>query len=1252
MAINLNIITFNVQGLRADIKRRTLFRYFHNHCKNSVIFLQETHSSPNIEKTWRNEWGADIKFSHYANNSRGVCILFPNNLDYSIEKCISDEDGRFLILSVNIDDKMFVLANVYAPTKNHDTDQCAFLNTFRFNMLDFLGENILIGGDFNITLNPSIDKSGGRKEGPSKYRDSLIEFIEELGLNDAWRTKNPGVKHYTWSSGDGSIKSRLDFWLISEFMCNNIKSSKILPLVKSDHRACLINIQGDLFQKRGPGFWKFNSDLLHHKEFIQTVKEVIKIGKNVYTDANEAILWELIKCDIRTKAISFAKQKSRERRKEENELMCELEKLTKILDEGDMSVNDKLNETRKHLERILENKTKGAMLRSHARWAEEGERSSKYFLGLEKRNYKDKCINQIINSKNEKISEPKAILSEERNYFKTLYKSNINKNEYENLTHIKKKFLESDNIIKLNEIEKQSCEGILTEKECAKALKDFKNNKSPGTDGFTAEFYKFFWVDIKELVVNSLNFGYSIGNLSIEQSRGIISLLPKKYKDKLYLNNWRPISLLNIDYKIGAKSLAKRMQPLLQKLVHHNQSGYVKDRYIGENIRNVIDIMQYTSFKNIAGLILQIDFEKAYDSIEWSYIDEALSAMNFGHEFRNWVKTLYNNSQSCVINNGYTSDFFNLEKSVRQGCPLAPFLFVIVVEVLSIAIRNDANIKGINVEDQEIKLSQLADDTTCFVTDEESARNLINTLKLFATISGLKCNVDKTEAMWIGANADQPEGNIKVKWKKNIFSTLGVTFMNNEQEMCDTNLDDKIAKISKTFKQWKCRDLTLIGRILIAKTLGLSQVYYLAGNIFITEEKIDIIQSKVNNFIWKEGNPKVKQTTISQSIKYGGLKMPIIKTQIEAFALSYIKRMTSPVAQAWKIILQTYIPDIKINDLVYTRCEIPDSYIRNLPLFYKTIFDAWNKLRSKFLPKSVNDVRREWLWFNPLIKVNKEPVFYKHWYKHGIRMIHDIVDENGLLLPDSQIEEKFGFHINFLEYYSLRSAIPHDWKQQIRNCAVLTLNLTFYLGDKPFANWPSKDIYWHLQPKGNIENITSVKKWTELFPNQNFDWESIFMIPFNSTFETRLQAFQYSIIHRFVPHNKRLQIIGIKNSNICSNCLEIDTIEHRFIKCAKVQKMWSKFVKWWNFKTMSKIELSDEEILFGVLDISQYALNCSILICKYHIHASLCTDISYSFEGFKSLLNRKIEMEKYVLSKSNKKVLFMNRWNELYDCLN
>ena len=217
MALNLDIMTFNVQGLRADIKRRTLFRYFHNNCKNSIIFLQETHSSQNIEKIWSNEWGSEIRFCHYANNSRGVCVLFPNNLDYCIEKTIQDDSGRFLILSVKIDGKVFVLTNVYAPTKNHEIEQCTFLNTLRNNMLDFLGDNLLIGGDFNITLIPAIDKSGGRNEGISKYREGLIEFIEEFGLNDVWRTKNPGVKHFTWSSGNGSIKSRLDFWLISDF---------------------------------------------------------------------------------------------------------------------------------------------------------------------------------------------------------------------------------------------------------------------------------------------------------------------------------------------------------------------------------------------------------------------------------------------------------------------------------------------------------------------------------------------------------------------------------------------------------------------------------------------------------------------------------------------------------------------------------------------------------------------------------------------------------------------------------------------------------------------------------------------------------------------------------------------------------------------------------------------------------------------------------------------------------------------------
>jgi len=163
-----------------------------------------------------------------------------------------------------------------------------------------------------------------------------------------------------------------------------------------------------------------------------------------------------------------------------------------------------------------------------------------------------------------------------------------------------------------------TCEGELTLAECTKALSMMQNNKSPGSDRLTTEFYRAFWDTISTYVVNSLTYAFNTGNLSISQRQGIISLIPKKKKDTLYLKNWRPVTLLNVDYKIATKTIA--IEKVLPHLINRTQTGYVKGRFIGEGIRLILDIMEYTKYKDIPGVAVFLDFEKALDSVEWNYI--------------------------------------------------------------------------------------------------------------------------------------------------------------------------------------------------------------------------------------------------------------------------------------------------------------------------------------------------------------------------------------------------------------------------------------------------------------------------------------------------------------------------------------------------------------------------------------------------------------------------------------------------------
>ena len=184
------------------------------------------------------------------------------------------------------------------------------------------------------------------------------------------------------------------------------------------------------------------------------------------------------------------------------------------------------------------------------------------------------------------------------------------------------------------------------------------SNKSPGSDGLPAEFYKFFWGNIKIFLINALNAAYKKGTLSITQRRGLISLLPKKNKVLHYLKYWRPISLLNCDYKIAAKVTASRIITVLPTIINFDQIRFLKGRSIGENVRLTDSIINFTKLKDIPGLLLFVDFEKAFDSLGWSFIVKILKYYNFGLSLISWVNTLYCDANSVILNNGWSSGFF------------------------------------------------------------------------------------------------------------------------------------------------------------------------------------------------------------------------------------------------------------------------------------------------------------------------------------------------------------------------------------------------------------------------------------------------------------------------------------------------------------------------------------------------------------------------------------------------------------------
>ena len=622
------------------------------------------------------------------------------------------------------------------------------------------------------------------------------------------------------------ILCRLDYWLISNNLQDLVTTTDIIPAIKTDHSAISIEFSISERHIKGPGHWKMNCSLLDDEDYIRDVTAKIPIwlieGQNNLTD-NRSI-WDWIKYNIRDHAIQHSKRKAMKRKEIEMNLQKELAKAKQLFDSDPNSDSaNALNSAKENIELLYDEKLQGIIIRARARWWEHGEKSTKYFLNLEKRNHVKKHVRKLKTS-GSIITDPFNILSEQKRFYQELYTSRTKNLDNTRATNF---FLNNLIIPSLTEQQMLSCEGKITSEECDKVLETFQPNKTPGNDGIPIEFYKTFWPLISDPFIRCVNECFEKGEMSSSQKQAVITLIEKKGKDRCFLENWRPISLVNVDAKIMSKVLATRIKNVLPNIIHHNQSGFVEDRYIGETVRSIFDLMDFTLKENIPGLMIFIDFHKAFDSIEWNYLVNCLEAFRFGPDFIRWVKTLYKNIQSCVVNNGLTTGYFALERGVRQGDPLSPYLFVVVVETLALAIRQNEVIKGISIGKEETKLLQYADDTTVVLSDRDSARALFNLLEVFRKLSGLKINTSKTEGMWIGSLRNNKSKPFGIRWSGEPIKALGVYYSYDIKLLHEKNFIERLDSVKKLINVWSSRGLSVYGKVTIIKSLIIPKFVYI-----------------------------------------------------------------------------------------------------------------------------------------------------------------------------------------------------------------------------------------------------------------------------------------------------------------------------------------------------------------------------------------------------------------------------------------
>ena len=407
-----------------------------------------------------------------------------------VERTFSKE-GLYIVLEAEVQGANFLLVKLYVPNKVQEWRR--FIENLNSTIDDVIKDNepkLVVGGDFNVTLESDLDCSGGNPAQKASVK-SIQDLCLDFDLVDIWRIRNPTTRRFTWRQRNPFIQRRLDFWLISDVCQEDIEGTDIIPSINSDHSAIILHFNNIDRQKHGPSFWKFNASLLNDENFVLLINQSVPLWLDEFKEViDKRVLWDLIKYRIRQVTINYSKEKARQRRQK----ISDIENSRKVLEEkcGNNPTTENIEQLeilKLEHENIYEEFSKGAIIRSKATWYEKGEKSNKYFLNLESHRKAKSSVRKVFSEEELLVTDPKKILGVIEGFYSGLYK----KDDLEPSENLMNTFLENPLMPCLSVDDSQVCEGKLTIEECVKSLNSFEPNKSPGNDGLTVEFYKFFW---------------------------------------------------------------------------------------------------------------------------------------------------------------------------------------------------------------------------------------------------------------------------------------------------------------------------------------------------------------------------------------------------------------------------------------------------------------------------------------------------------------------------------------------------------------------------------------------------------------------------------------------------------------------------------------------------------------------------------------------------------------------------------------
>ena len=1143
-------------------------------------------------------------------------------------------------------------------------------------------------------MNQKLDTFGYKSENNVNARNVLLEGMENLGLIDIFREFFPEKKRFSWRKFGDNKKARLDFHLISIQLLPFVKKCDILPGIFSDHSIVELEIDFSKFI-RGRGFFKYNNSLNSDLDYVKKITETIRRVSKQYAECvydpnffltatpeqlqdltltiNPQLFLETLLFEIRGTTIEYCATKKKKRNAILNLALHRLEAAESESDSQPCNEHllKELNAAKQEVEAFAKIESEGALTRARIRWQLEGEKPSRYFCNLEKYNALQKYIPQlkVKNAKNQDIivKDQQKIDLEIQKFYANLYKSQ----EPKNIGTIDD-FLGAKNVAKcpkISETEALQVEGLVCIEEATQYMKKCRADASPGSSGFTGGFYKCFWRNLKHSLIKSFNHGYENGNLSITQKLGVIILLPKPNKDKTLLSNWRPISLLNHSYKILSGVLAERLKPTLPSVIHQDQKGFVKGRYIGECIRTTFDIIEYCKANNKVGLLLLIDFEKAFDSVSHSFIIKTLKFFGYGYSFIKWINLILHDLSSCINHCGNVTERFKVGRSCRQGDPISPYLFILCAEILALKIRQNQGVKGFRIGNWQHKVDMYADDLTCYLDgSEESLRQTINILDEFETISGLKINLGKCKAVWIGKNRFskvQLCSDLKLIWSDS-FTLLGIDFDSDLAKM-DTNFRDRLEYIEKLYNNWLYRKLTPLGKITVIKTMALSQLSHVVLVCpHLGQDRANLLNKLSYQFLWSNKPDRVKRTEAVLPVKYGGLNMPDIKTFWESLKCTWARRLMS-YGTAWHKVLQANLLScgLDFNEFLFSGPnELNKCALKLTNYFWKEVINIFALLSSCILKHRPHYFFHQNLFDNEYIKYGKTLVrkfdFPILWSKN-IRQVGDLFDCNATpprLLNRLELNSKYSINLDFLRFhnvsYSVQTAAANlgggYFDLHTSDVGLPRLPLLFKISLE--QNKGCRFYYQTLRTNIAKTPPKGEQKWQEKLEtifSINF-WDNIYKLAQNPLLHNKLVWTQIQINKYLLPTNYSVNFYDKNVQPNCSYCMQNpEKLHHLIWTCEIVQEFW-KMIRNLIQNFYPTFLLSKKEAIFGDVKTEKNSpINTILMLARYYIYQQKFLSKELDEVRFINYVRDHLSIIFMLKNKQNELFAFLKEWFDIFN---